>query len=486
VAEERLGRFRLLERLAVGGTAEVFRARILGEGGERPAVVKRILPQHIRDPRFRGMFEQEARLLATLDHPNVVRLLDFGDVQGSLLLALEHVDGGDLGALLSGTRLAPPLAAHIALEVARALDYVHRRTDESGQPLHIIHRDVSPQNILLSTGGEVKLTDFGIAKSTQPRDRTATGVIKGKFAYLAPEQALPGSPTDARLDVFALGAVLYECLFGRPPFEGQSEVETLERLRLAELVLEDDWLPPEDRPLAPILRRCLAREPDDRQASAGALASELRRYLDLRPGPPPDRAAVAAWVAEARARLAASHGDDLVGQLLGQDSGPRTGTALFSQPAPNLPGQSRRGARVIAAAAVLLIGAGAVAVAVTHRGAGTAPLPLPPLANAPALPAPIAVAPAPIAAVVTPPPERPRPPREAVPPRKGRLVINSIPWANVFVDGERLGTTPLRHTVPAGNHRIVLKDGGGRTLRSFAARIGPGQERVFSFEEGGQ
>jgi hypothetical protein len=485
VAEERLGRFRLLERLAVGGTAEVFRARLLGQGGERPAVVKRILPQHIRDPRFRGMFEQEARLLVTLDHPNIVRLLDFGEVQGNLLLALEHVDGGDLGALMNGARLPPPLAAHIALEVARALDYVHRRTDEQGQPLHIIHRDVSPQNVLLSTAGEVKLTDFGIAKSTQPRDRTATGVIKGKFAYLAPEQALPGTPMDGRVDLFALGSVLYECLFGRPPFEGQTEVETLERLRLAELVLEEGWLAPEDQPLVPILRRCLAREPADRYPSAGALANDLRRYLEERPGPRRERDAVAAWVAEAQARAAAGHGGNLVGHLLGQEGGPRPGTALVAQPASesglSIP-RARRGVRILAAAAVMLATAGAVAMSFSHRSAPTPAAAPPAPAQPPASPAPVVAAP--IAPPAPAPAERPRPPREAPRPRKGQLVINSIPWANVFVDGAPLGTTPLRHPIAAGSHRIVLKDGSGRTLRSFPARIGPGEERVFSFDEG--
>jgi serine/threonine protein kinase len=300
VAEERLGRFRLLERIAVGGTAEVFRARLAGSGGERPAVVKRILPQHLRDSRFRGMFQQEARVLATLDHPNVVRLLDFGEVKGSLMLALEHVDGGDLGALMAGQPLPAPLAAYVALEVATALEYVHEHTDEAGQAMHLVHRDVSPQNILLSMTGEVKLTDFGIARSTHQRDRTA-GVIRGKFAYLAPEQATPDGPLDARVDVFALGAVLYELLFGRSPFEGRTEVETLERLRQAELELEESWLAPADRPLLAILRRCLARAPIARFASAGALAEELRGYLDTldRPG---DRAAVAAWVVEMRSR----------------------------------------------------------------------------------------------------------------------------------------------------------------------------------------
>jgi len=298
VPEERLGRFRLLERLAVGGTAEVFRARLAGSTGEQPAVVKRILPQHLRDGHFRSMFQQEARLLATLDHPNVVRLLDFGEVKGSLLLALEHVDGGDLAALMTRLRMPPPLAAYVVHEVARALEYVHTRTDEAGRSLHIVHRDVSPQNILLSRAGGVKLTDFGIARSTHRRDRTSVRVITGKLAYLAPEQALPDSPIDARVDIFALGAVLYELLFGCGPFEGRTEQETLERLRLAELPLDESWLEPADRSLLAILRRCLARQPGHRFPSAGALALELRRYLGAQEHPW-GGADVATWVAEA-------------------------------------------------------------------------------------------------------------------------------------------------------------------------------------------
>lgn len=282
----------------MGGTSEVFRARLAGSSDEQLAVVKRILPRHLRDSRFRGMFQQEARLLATLDHPNVVRLLDFGEVKGSLLLALEHVDGGDLGALMTRQRMPPPLAAYVVHEVAQALDYVHARTDETGQSLHIVHRDVSPQNILLSTAGQVKLTDFGIARSRHRRDRSATEVITGKLAYLAPEQALPGSPIDGRVDIFALGAVLYELLFGCGPFEGRTEQETLERLRGAELPLDDSWLEPVDRPLLAILRRCLARKPDHRFPSAGTLAVELRGYLAAqeRPWGATD---VAAWVSSA-------------------------------------------------------------------------------------------------------------------------------------------------------------------------------------------
>jgi tRNA A-37 threonylcarbamoyl transferase component Bud32 len=471
VAEERLGRFRLLERLAVGGTAEVFRARLAGNLGEQPAVVKRILPQHLRDSRFRGMFQQEARLLATLDHPNVVRLLDFGEVKGSLLLALEYMDGGDLGGLIASARMPPPLAAHVVLEVAAALEYVHGRTDESGQSLRIIHRDVSPQNILMSTAGEVKLTDFGIARSTHQRDRTATGVIKGKFAYLAPEQALPGSPMDHRVDIFALGAVLHELLFGQSPFEGRSEVETLERLRLAELVLDESRLSPADRPLLAILRRCLAREPADRFSSAGALAVELRRYLATQDRPP-DRAAVAAWVAQARAGTPADTGN-LVGELLGQAGGAATGTAVVAAPLAAAAPRARR--LVLGVTAGLLAAASAVAIAVTRDGPAERPRPVT------AAPAP---APAPPASVAppTPPVETAAPPRERARPRNGRLIINSIPWANVFVDGRRLGTTPLRQSLSAGTHRVVLKDGSGRTVRSFSARIGAGEDRVFSFE----
>ena len=283
----------------MGGTAEIFRARLAGSGVDRPVVVKRILPQHLRDSRFRSMFQQEARVLATLDHPNVVRLLDFAEVKGSLLLAMEYVDGGDLATLRASLRLPAPLAAYIALEVAAALEYVHGRADEADQAMHLVHRDVSPQNILLSTTGEVKLTDFGIARPSHQRDRSDTRVIRGKLAYLAPEQAWPGALIDARADLFALGAVLYELLFGRGPFEAPSDEETLARLRQAEVELEESWLELADRPLLAILRRCLAREPAARFPSAAALSVELRRYLHAldRPWGP---AAVAQWVAEVR------------------------------------------------------------------------------------------------------------------------------------------------------------------------------------------
>jgi serine/threonine-protein kinase len=223
--------------------------------------------------------------------------------------------------------IPPPLAAFIAGEVCAALDYIHTRKSSQETPLRIVHRDVSPHNILVSNGGEVKLADFGIAKSIIREDRTTRGTIKGKFSYMSPEQATPGAPIDARTDLFSLGAVLYEMLFGRPPFRGQSDVDTLERVRRCTFDLEDRWLSDADRPLFQILWRCLQREPGQRYPHAAALAADLQQYIDAVPEPGTTEA-LGAWVQQTVHRDRRGGMGQIVDDLF--DTGRAGGTAVVA------------------------------------------------------------------------------------------------------------------------------------------------------------
>jgi len=263
----RFGSYRLRERITVGGTAEVFRA-VVPERGGLPVALKKILPQHASDPRFRRLFLEEAVLLSELRHPNIVEILDAGELNGALFLALEQIDGADLGQLLplaARARLTVPtaVAARVALEVAKALEFIHTARSPSGEALRIVHRDVSPPNILVSRRGEVKLADFGLARLGS-EGAHAAGHAQGKPGYLSPEQASAGAPVDARSDLFSLGAVLFEMLSGAPPSETRAEYD---RVR------------PAVRPLALLALRCLERDPARRPASASAVCLELRSWL---------------------------------------------------------------------------------------------------------------------------------------------------------------------------------------------------------------
>ena len=213
----KLGRYELLHPLGCGGMAEVFKARASGPAGfERDVVVKRILPQYTRDPDFVRMFADEARILGLMHHPNVVQAYEFGEDGGTLYLALEYVEGPSLSKVLRTLRAAsrpmpPAIVAYIAREICRALDYVHRLENADGERLDVVHRDVTPSNIIVTPSGAVKLLDFGVAKFATAAKSTRAGTVKGKPAYLAPEQ-LQGKPIDGRVDLFALGIVMHEML----------------------------------------------------------------------------------------------------------------------------------------------------------------------------------------------------------------------------------------------------------------------------------
>lgn len=276
------GKYKLLELIARGGMAEVFKAKSYGtDGFEKIVVIKRILPDLAQNQAFVEMCINEAKLAVALSHANIVQVFDLGREEDTYFIVMEYVNGMDFSEVLRRCRRAgirPPmeLCVFIALETARALDYAHRRRDAQMRPLNIVHRDISPQNILLSYEGEVKVTDFGIAKARTSIEET--GIIKGKYAYMAPEQAR-GLDVDARADVYALGIVLYEALAGRNPFLEPTPYQTLRRVQKGEkppIKLANPDVPDE---LARIVETATAPELSQRYPSAARLYEDLAGFL---------------------------------------------------------------------------------------------------------------------------------------------------------------------------------------------------------------
>ncbi|NVI97428.1 protein kinase [Myxococcus sp. AM009] len=283
---ERFGRYELQERVGHGGMAETWRARLRGAAGVTKSVlIKKVLPEYANDEAFVSMFISEARISATLSHGAIAQVFDFGKVDGQYFLAMELVEGQPLNrimkrALRSGFHSLPvPIAVFIAMEMCRGLHYAHTRGDEKGEPLGIVHRDISPDNVLIGYEGEVKIVDFGIAKARSLRSfNTEPGVVKGKYLFFSPEQAR-GEAVDARTDVWATGVVLFQMLCGRLPLEGQVHT-VLQRLNSGQ-PLPSARQVRSDIPVAldAILQRALALRKDSRFASAHALGDALAGFL---------------------------------------------------------------------------------------------------------------------------------------------------------------------------------------------------------------
>ncbi|MGF1469664.1 MAG: serine/threonine protein kinase [Sandaracinaceae bacterium] len=282
------GKYLLLERIAVGGMAEVYTAKSFGiEGFEKTIAIKRILPAMAEDEDFIAMFIDEAKIAGRLTHANIAPIYELGKLGGSHYIAMEYVWGKDLLQIINRfrrmrRRMPPVMGAWIASRMLEGLDYAHRKRDADGHPMGIIHRDVSPQNILVSYEGQVKIIDFGIAKAVARHTRTQAGVLKGKFGYMSPEQ-VRGDPIDHRSDIFAASTCLHEMLTGERLFTGESDFSVLEKVRNARVhppsqVRED--MPAE---LEAILMRGLTREPDQRWPSAGEMQEALSRFIARSP-----------------------------------------------------------------------------------------------------------------------------------------------------------------------------------------------------------
>jgi serine/threonine protein kinase len=302
VSLETYGRYQLLKKLATGGMAQIYLARQLGpEGFEKLLVVKRILPHLAENEEFITMFLDEARIAARLNHPNVVQIFDLGAQDDSFFIAMEFIHGEDVRRVWKhadkiGKPIPLALICRIIIEACAGLDYAHKKLDGSGRPLNIVHRDISPQNILVSFEGGVKIVDFGIAKAADQATVTRSGVLKGKYSYMSPEQAA-GQPIDCRTDIFALGVVLYELLTGTRLFKRATDIQTLNAVtecKLAPPSEVNDRIPPD---LNEIVMKALAKDRTQRYSEARQLGAALESWLLLH-GIPASTAAVAEFMHE--------------------------------------------------------------------------------------------------------------------------------------------------------------------------------------------
>jgi len=279
-----VGPYELLRRLATGGMSEIYEARRAGPHGfSKRIALKRILPQLLGDPELVGMFIDEARLCAQLSHPNIVQVFDFGEDEGQPYMAMELVDGTTCAQLVRevatrGETVPVALTLFIGLSIARGLEHAHEARDENGNPLRLIHRDVSPGNVLISRSGAVKLGDFGIARAAFLERRTEQGQLKGKLGYMSPEQVL-GRELDERTDQFSAAIILAEMLIGRPLFGGSRDIEILVRIRdadLSKLAKHGAHIPDDVRA---ILLRALSRRPEDRFPATRAFVEAIENVM---------------------------------------------------------------------------------------------------------------------------------------------------------------------------------------------------------------
>jgi serine/threonine protein kinase len=277
-------RYRVLKRLASGGMAEVFVAESAGiEGFKKQVAIKRVLPQLSKKEQFIAMFLDEARLSAHLSHSNVVSVFDIGVGDGSYFIVMEYVDGADLKAVIEhqkkiGRRVPVEAAVYVCMKICQGLAYAHELRTTEGKPLQVIHRDITPANVLITRYGEVKIVDFGLAKASSQLAESDAGIIKGKFGYLAPETVLE-MPADQRVDIFAVGIILWEMLAGRRLFLGETDFQTVRLVRdavIPQLSRINEAVPAD---LEKILNRALARDRDGRYLNARDLGRDLTRFL---------------------------------------------------------------------------------------------------------------------------------------------------------------------------------------------------------------
>jgi serine/threonine-protein kinase len=280
----RFGKYTLIDRIAVGGMAEIFLARQAGlEGFEKTIVIKRIRPHLSKQPNFVKMFLNEAKLAAQLNHPNIVQIYDLGKINESYFIAMEYIFGRDMRRIIPkadalGIPFPMVYALKIASSVCEGLYYAHQRTDLYGNPLHIVHRDVTPENIFVSFDGTVKVLDFGIAKAANQIEQTRAGEIKGKLSYMSPEQCM-GKPLDNRSDIFSLGVVLYEWLTGFKLFTGDSEVAILKSITEGKIYAPSYFKADIPEAVEAILMKALEKDRDRRYQTAWEMQYDLDQFL---------------------------------------------------------------------------------------------------------------------------------------------------------------------------------------------------------------
>jgi len=277
-------RYRVVEKIASGGMAEVFRAESAGlEGFKKTVAIKRVLPHLSEKKQFIGMFLDEARLSAHLSHSNCVQVFDIGVGDNTYFIVMEYVDGSDLKGIIEyqkkiGKLLPVEEACLICVRICEGLAYAHELRDSDGESMHIVHRDMSPPNVLLTRHGEVKIVDFGLAKANSQLEHSEPGVIKGKFSYLSPEAAL-GQDVDARTDIFAVGIILWELLSGRRLFLGDTDLETVRQVQAAKVPSIRQFNPHVSAELERVLAKSLAGDPQQRYSTARELGADLNAVM---------------------------------------------------------------------------------------------------------------------------------------------------------------------------------------------------------------
>ncbi len=277
-------RYTILRKIADGGTAEIFLAKQHGaQGFEKMVVLKRIFTTFYADPQFRHMLVDEAHVAMTLNHSNVVQVLDLGEADGRYFLALELVDGWTLDRILrrskaAGVHFPPALALYLTAEVCRALAYAHGKKRADGMPMGIVHCDISPHNVMVSEQGEVKLTDFGIAKAQTRREASVKNLIKGKIAFMSPEQASAGE-LDARSDLFSVGTMLYVMITRRHPFDAPTDYEALMLVKSGHFVPPETARPGLNPELYRVMRKAMAKAPADRYQTAEEMLLDVEQVM---------------------------------------------------------------------------------------------------------------------------------------------------------------------------------------------------------------
>ena len=490
------GPYRLIRRLGVGGMAETFEAARIGAGGfEQRVCLKRVLPAFGEDQDFLDRFRREARLAAQLRHTHIVGVIDAGDVDGVHYIALELVDGVDLRSFLRSSpagKLDPHTAALIAIDLAYALEHAHGT---------LVHRDISPANILLSRSGEAKLADFGIAKAIQNAKVTASRTAQGKIPYMAPEQ-MRGESLDGRADLFSLGVVMFESVAGVRPFDGAHDVETMQKVLDGNRLCLDELAPETPSALQGVIDRLLVIDRESRTPSASQLLDELAEVAP----PASTRRAMAARIDRLRggpgSRLHVQEREERDTELSRLPSTPRTEARVEAERRP----PSRRFAWITAAVSVsLMLGLLWFLVAPGAEPQATvAPTPAAeievevskPETAPPAPPEPLTTTEAgndpgqegqAVPSGSTEQDGRTESPSElalASPPSRGWLRIVVEPWGNVWIDGRYFGRAPVRARLPKGRHLIEA----GREIPSQrrVVRVQPGARKEVELRLGAE